>query len=35
MGKLNELKRMAREELENFADRGLSTQTVETSIGIR
>lgn len=31
MGKLNELKRMAREELENFADRGLSTQTVETA----
>lgn len=31
MGKLNELKRLAKEELENFADRGLSTQTVETA----
>lgn len=31
MGKLNELKRLATEELEKFADRGLSTQTVETA----
>lgn len=31
MGKLNELKRLAMEELENFADRGLSTQTVGTA----
>ncbi len=31
MSKLNELKRMAKEELEKFADRGLSTQTVEVA----
>ena len=31
MGKLKELKRLAMEELENFADHGLSTQTVGTA----
>lgn len=31
MGKLKELKRLAMEELEKFADRGLSTQTVGTA----
>lgn len=31
MSKLNDLKRLARDELEKFADRGLSAQTAETA----
>ena len=30
MSKLNDLKRLARDELEKFADRGLSAQTAES-----